>query len=89
MIPNHFVLYLQSDDQVHIHWKGAAEIVLASCTSYVDATGQLEAMDDTKVQECITVFLVIVNGMVSVTTFIFFFFPQLGFNLDVVSKSWK
>ncbi|KAB1204302.1 Calcium-transporting ATPase 10, plasma membrane-type [Morella rubra] len=37
-----------SDDQVHIHWKGAAEIVLASCTSYVDATGQLEAMDDNK-----------------------------------------
>ncbi|KAM3760842.1 hypothetical protein ACB098_01G223000 [Castanea mollissima] len=40
---------LQLDDsQIHIHWKGAAEIVLASCTQYIDAVGQLVAMDENK-----------------------------------------
>ncbi|KAJ7979385.1 Calcium-transporting ATPase [Quillaja saponaria] len=38
-----------SDSQVHIHWKGAAEIVLASCTGYIDANDQFVAMDDEKV----------------------------------------
>ncbi|XP_035538880.1 calcium-transporting ATPase 10, plasma membrane-type-like [Juglans regia] len=37
------------DAQVHIHWKGAAEIVLASCTQYIDATDQLVPMDEDKV----------------------------------------
>ncbi|KAJ7955855.1 Calcium-transporting ATPase [Quillaja saponaria] len=37
------------DSQVHIHWKGAAEIVLASCTGYIDANDQLVAMDEKKV----------------------------------------
>ncbi|XP_054806665.1 calcium-transporting ATPase 8, plasma membrane-type-like isoform X2 [Prosopis cineraria] len=37
-----------SDSQVHIHWKGAAEIVLACCTWYIEATGQLVKMDDKK-----------------------------------------
>ncbi|GMY35272.1 calcium-transporting ATPase 10, plasma membrane-type-like [Fagus crenata] len=36
------------DSQVHIHWKGAAEIVLASCTSYIDATDQFVKMDEDK-----------------------------------------
>ncbi|KAG7966063.1 hypothetical protein I3843_08G031400 [Carya illinoinensis] len=36
------------DGQVHIHWKGAAEIVLASCTRFIDATDQLVAMDEDK-----------------------------------------
>ncbi|KAL4652717.1 hypothetical protein ACB092_01G251500 [Castanea dentata] len=39
---------LQLDSQIHIHWKGAAEIVLASCTQYIDAVGQLVAMDENK-----------------------------------------
>ncbi|XP_028751403.1 calcium-transporting ATPase 8, plasma membrane-type [Neltuma alba] len=34
------------DSQVHIHWKGAAEIVLACCTWYIDASGQLVKMDE-------------------------------------------
>ncbi|KAG2691984.1 hypothetical protein I3760_08G032000 [Carya illinoinensis] len=38
------------DGQVHIHWKGAAEIVLASCTRFIDATDQLVAMDEDKVK---------------------------------------
>ncbi|KAF5456411.1 hypothetical protein F2P56_025900 [Juglans regia] len=36
------------DGQVHIHWKGAAEIVLASCTMYIDATDRVVMMDEDK-----------------------------------------
>ncbi|KAI3868963.1 hypothetical protein MKX03_003334 [Papaver bracteatum] len=34
------------DSQVHIHWKGAAEIVLSSCTEYLDADGSCRRMDE-------------------------------------------
>ncbi|KAI9378712.1 hypothetical protein POPTR_018G139800v4 [Populus trichocarpa] len=37
------------NSQVHIHWKGAAEIVLASCTKYVDASGNTVPLDQDKV----------------------------------------
>ncbi|KAF7806698.1 calcium-transporting ATPase 8, plasma membrane-type-like [Senna tora] len=37
------------DSQVHIHWKGAAEIILACCTSYMDANDQLVEMDEEKI----------------------------------------
>ncbi|KAF5748647.1 putative cation-transporting atpase plant [Tripterygium wilfordii] len=37
------------DSQVHIHWKGAAEIVLASCTKYINEKNQMLVMDDNKV----------------------------------------
>ncbi|KAB5514720.1 hypothetical protein DKX38_028626 [Salix brachista] len=37
-----------SDSQVHIHWKGAAEIVLDSCTKYVDASGNTVPLDQDK-----------------------------------------
>ncbi|KAG0463127.1 hypothetical protein HPP92_021603 [Vanilla planifolia] len=30
--------------EVHIHWKGAAEIVLASCTRWLDSNGQTQDM---------------------------------------------
>ncbi|KAK4838265.1 hypothetical protein QYF36_012378 [Acer negundo] len=33
------------DSEVHIHWKGAAEIVLASCTKYLDSNGHLQSID--------------------------------------------
>ncbi|KAK3197811.1 hypothetical protein Dsin_021226 [Dipteronia sinensis] len=36
------------NSEVHIHWKGAAEIVLASCTNYIDINNQLVAMDEDK-----------------------------------------
>ncbi|KAL5709720.1 P-type Ca(2+) transporter [Ranunculus cassubicifolius] len=36
------------NSQVHIHWKGAAEIVLASCTSFLDADGSVKQMDEEK-----------------------------------------
>ncbi|XP_024969882.1 calcium-transporting ATPase 9, plasma membrane-type [Cynara cardunculus var. scolymus] len=34
-----------ADSQVHIHWKGAAEIVLASCKEYLDTNGSLQPTD--------------------------------------------
>ncbi|GFY80515.1 autoinhibited Ca(2+)-ATPase 9 [Actinidia rufa] len=37
------------DAEVHIHWKGAAEIVLASCTRYIDMDGNFIPMDEDKV----------------------------------------
>ncbi|XP_071717450.1 calcium-transporting ATPase 10, plasma membrane-type-like [Rutidosis leptorrhynchoides] len=36
--------------EVHIHWKGAAEIVLAACTSYMDTSGNLVPLDNDKVE---------------------------------------
>ncbi|XP_068331492.1 calcium-transporting ATPase 8, plasma membrane-type-like [Pyrus communis] len=36
------------NSEVHIHWKGAAEIVLACCTKYLDPYDKLVAMDDEK-----------------------------------------
>ncbi|PRQ37105.1 putative calcium-transporting ATPase [Rosa chinensis] len=36
------------NNKVHIHWKGAAEIILASCTRYIDNNDQVAAMDDDK-----------------------------------------
>ncbi|KAJ6331807.1 hypothetical protein OIU76_010234 [Salix suchowensis] len=42
-------LYVKPDSQVHIHWKGAAEIVLASCTEYIDASGNIVPLDQVKV----------------------------------------
>ncbi|KAK9281132.1 hypothetical protein L1049_004025 [Liquidambar formosana] len=39
----------QADSQVHIHWKGAAEIVLALCTGYLDSNGCLQSFDEDKV----------------------------------------
>ncbi|KAL2340511.1 hypothetical protein Fmac_008451 [Flemingia macrophylla] len=37
-----------ANSDIHIHWKGAAEIVLACCTGYIDANDQLMGMDDEK-----------------------------------------
>ncbi|XP_027353594.1 calcium-transporting ATPase 8, plasma membrane-type-like [Abrus precatorius] len=37
-----------ADSGIHIHWKGAAEIVLACCTGYIDANDQLVEMDEEK-----------------------------------------
>ncbi|TYJ20830.1 hypothetical protein E1A91_A08G023900v1 [Gossypium mustelinum] len=36
------------DSKVHIHWKGAAEIVLVACTRYLDTNGEAVAMDEEK-----------------------------------------
>ncbi|XP_027333647.1 calcium-transporting ATPase 10, plasma membrane-type-like isoform X1 [Abrus precatorius] len=39
------------DSEIHIHWKGAAEIVLACCTGYMDANDHLVEMDEEKMTE--------------------------------------
>ncbi|KAG8651738.1 hypothetical protein MANES_06G017700v8 [Manihot esculenta] len=36
------------DSEVRIHWKGAAEIVLSSCTAYIDGNDDIIPMDDEK-----------------------------------------
>ncbi|GMI78134.1 autoinhibited Ca(2+)-ATPase 9 [Hibiscus trionum] len=38
----------QSDAEVHIHWKGAAELVLAACSGYLDSNGCLQSMNEDK-----------------------------------------
>ncbi|KAL0376685.1 UNVERIFIED_CONTAM: Calcium-transporting ATPase 12, plasma membrane-type [Sesamum calycinum] len=36
----------QSDETFHAHWKGDAEIILSSCSHYLDATGNIVTLDD-------------------------------------------
>ncbi|XP_056166527.1 calcium-transporting ATPase 10, plasma membrane-type-like isoform X1 [Syzygium oleosum] len=38
-----------TNSEVHVHWKGAAEIVLSSCTRYMDLNDQVAALDEIKV----------------------------------------
>ncbi|KAL9462807.1 hypothetical protein AB3S75_000751 [Citrus x aurantiifolia] len=33
------------NSEVHVHWKGAAEMILASCTKYLDTDGHLQSID--------------------------------------------
>lgn len=37
-----------ADGQVHVHWKGASEIVLACCRSYIDEGGNVAPMTEDK-----------------------------------------
>lgn len=37
------------DSAVHIHWKGAAEMVLASCRGYLDMNGGVHSIDEDKI----------------------------------------
>ncbi|XP_044436576.1 calcium-transporting ATPase 5, plasma membrane-type isoform X2 [Triticum aestivum] len=39
---------VQSDTGVHIHWKGAAELVLSSCKSWLSLDGSVQPMDAQK-----------------------------------------
>ncbi|KAJ8500023.1 hypothetical protein OPV22_010575 [Ensete ventricosum] len=39
----------QTGDDIHVHWKGAAEIVLASCTSWLDTNGSKQPLTADKV----------------------------------------
>jgi Ca2+-transporting ATPase len=34
------------DNTIHVHWKGAAEMILKMCSSYYDASGIVKDMDD-------------------------------------------
>lgn len=42
----HDLKLMQSDSQVHIHRKDAAEIVLSSCTEYHYVDGSCKTMDE-------------------------------------------
>ncbi|XP_045807063.1 calcium-transporting ATPase 9, plasma membrane-type-like isoform X2 [Trifolium pratense] len=37
-----------ADSGVHIHWKGAAEIVLGTCTQYLDSDGHRQSIEEEK-----------------------------------------
>lgn len=41
----------QINSEVHVHWKGAAEMILASCTKYLDTDGQLQSIDGDEVRD--------------------------------------
>ncbi|KAG2722221.1 hypothetical protein I3760_02G119100, partial [Carya illinoinensis] len=47
------------DNTTHIHWKGAAEMILKMCSSYYDAFGNIKDMDDGKMMK----FEQIIQGM--------------------------
>lgn len=36
------------DNTFHVHWKGAAEMILAMCSYYYDLDGELKTLDDNK-----------------------------------------
>ncbi|XP_022760199.1 putative calcium-transporting ATPase 13, plasma membrane-type [Durio zibethinus] len=36
------------DDTVHVHWKGAAEMILGMCSSYYDASGVMKDLNDSE-----------------------------------------
>lgn len=38
----------RNNSEVHIHWKGAAEIILDSCTAYLDINGHLQSIGQDK-----------------------------------------
>ncbi|KAE9585573.1 putative calcium-transporting ATPase [Lupinus albus] len=40
---------VKTDSGVHIHWKGAAEIVLGACNRYFDSKGHLQSIEEDKV----------------------------------------
>ncbi|XP_015867407.3 putative calcium-transporting ATPase 13, plasma membrane-type [Ziziphus jujuba] len=47
------------DGSVQVHWKGAAEMILAMCSSYYDASGIIKDLDDNQKSE----FQQIIQGM--------------------------
>ncbi|XVF63030.1 hypothetical protein PTKIN_Ptkin09bG0056000 [Pterospermum kingtungense] len=47
------------DDTVHVHWKGAAEMILAMCSSYYDASGIVKDLNDKERMK----FELIIQGM--------------------------
>ncbi|XP_075653659.1 putative calcium-transporting ATPase 13, plasma membrane-type [Castanea sativa] len=36
------------DNTIHVHWKGAAEMILKMCSSYYDASGIMKDLDDSE-----------------------------------------
>ncbi|XP_017974148.1 PREDICTED: putative calcium-transporting ATPase 13, plasma membrane-type [Theobroma cacao] len=50
-------------DTVHVHWKGAAEMILAMCSSYYDASGIVKDLNDSERMK----FEQIIQGMAAST----------------------
>ncbi|XP_074566991.1 calcium-transporting ATPase 5, plasma membrane-type-like [Curcuma longa] len=40
-----------ADSTVHVHWKGAAELILAACTRWIDIDGSVQLLNPEKVDE--------------------------------------
>ncbi|XP_050240739.1 putative calcium-transporting ATPase 13, plasma membrane-type [Quercus robur] len=38
----------KTDNTIHVHWKGAAEMILKMCSSYYDASGIMKDLDDSE-----------------------------------------
>ncbi|CAA0829544.1 Calcium-transporting ATPase 9- plasma membrane-type [Striga hermonthica] len=38
----------RTGSKVHVHWKGAAEIILASCSQYIDVDSSLQSIEEQK-----------------------------------------
>ncbi|XP_059660442.1 calcium-transporting ATPase 12, plasma membrane-type [Cornus florida] len=36
----------KADNTIHVHWKGAAEMVLAMCSSYIQSTGYIKSISE-------------------------------------------
>ncbi|KAL9408179.1 hypothetical protein AB3S75_046683 [Citrus x aurantiifolia] len=49
----------KTDNTSHVHWKGAAEMILAMCSSYYDASGNIKDLDDNEKER----FQQIIQGM--------------------------
>ncbi|GKV48376.1 hypothetical protein SLEP1_g55200 [Rubroshorea leprosula] len=49
----------KEDNTVHVHWKGAAEMILAMCSSYYDASGVMKDLNEEERME----FKKIIQGM--------------------------
>ncbi|KAJ4722549.1 Calcium-transporting ATPase [Melia azedarach] len=49
----------KTDNTIHVHWKGAAEMILAMCSSYYDASGNMKHLDDDENE----IFEQIIQGM--------------------------
>ncbi|XP_074379780.1 putative calcium-transporting ATPase 13, plasma membrane-type [Apium graveolens] len=47
------------DNTMHVHWKGAAEMIIAMCSHYYDPLGNMKVMDDAERME----FNLLVQGM--------------------------
>ncbi|XP_061369094.1 calcium-transporting ATPase 12, plasma membrane-type [Gastrolobium bilobum] len=36
----------ETNNTVHVHWKGAAEMILAMCSNYIDSNGTMKSLDE-------------------------------------------
>ncbi|KAJ7977333.1 Calcium-transporting ATPase [Quillaja saponaria] len=36
----------EGDNTIHVHWKGAAEMILAMCSTYLESSGKVKPLDD-------------------------------------------